>query len=172
MFNQFKNFAWLLCLLFSVNAIAQLPDDPAVTKKIQAKLKALYPTVQGEDRKFIYNSVDLNDDGKNEYLVGLVGSYFCGSGGCSMLVLNSSYGVNTKMTVVGFPVYVGPPASKEVTKGYSNLYVYSKGKGNVKMAWNGSKYPTNPSTAPVVSDKVIEGKFAFLDENSLEKYSF
>jgi hypothetical protein len=52
-----------------------------------------------------------------------------------------------------------------VTKGYSNIYVCTKGIGYVKMAWNGSKYPTNPSLAPKISETVISGKYAFLDES-------
>jgi hypothetical protein len=43
-----------------------------------------------------------------------------------MLVLDNKYGINTRMTIVQFPVYVGYPASKEVIKGYSNVYVSTK----------------------------------------------
>jgi hypothetical protein len=59
-----------------------------------------------------------------------------------MLVLDNKYGINTRMTIVQFPVYVGYPASKEVIKGYSNVYVSTKGMGYVKMAWNGKNTQT------------------------------
>ena len=168
------NLSLLLFLFFSLTGtFANAQEvDPAVTEKIKQTLAKLYPTTPANDRNFIYNAVDLNDDGKNEYLVGLTGSTFCGSAGCNMLVLNNKFGLNTKMTIVQFPVYVGPPASKEVTKGYSNIYVSTKGIGYVKMAWNGSKYPTNPSTAPKISENVISGKYAFLDESKNALYNF
>jgi hypothetical protein len=171
-------FSMFLLLSFCLMTVSQSlhaqsqEEDPAVTSKIKALLAKTYPTVPAGERKFFYNPVDLNDDGKSEYLVGLLGSDFCGSAGCTMLVLNSKFGINTKMTVVQFPVYVGPPASKEVTKGYSNLYVGAKGKGNVKMAWNGSKYPTNPSMAKSVPESVIQGKYAFLDESKAKVQEF
>jgi putative lipoprotein len=115
--------------------------------------------------------VDLNDDGKQEYLVGLTGSTFCGNAGCVMLVLNNKFAVNTRLNIVQFRVYVGPPASKEVTKGYRNIYVSTKGIGYVKMAWNGSKYPTNPSLAPKVTQSTISDKFAFLNEQNQAVYN-
>jgi hypothetical protein len=161
-----------LMITLTGNFVKAQEVDPAVTEKIKQTLKKLYPTTPANDRNFIYNAVDLNDDGKNEYLVGLTGSTFCGSAGCNMLVLNNKFGLNTKMTIVQFPVYVGPPASKEVTKGYSNIYVSTKGVGYVKMAWSGSKYPTNPSTAPKISESVISGKYAFLDESKNALYNF
>jgi len=168
------NLSLLLFLFFSLTVtFANAQEvDPAVTEKIKQTLAKLYPKTPANDRNFIYNAVDLNDDGKNEYLVGLTGSTFCGSAGCNMLVLNNKFGLNTKMTIVQFPVYVGPPASKEVTKGYSNIYVSTKGIGYVKMAWNGSKYPTNPSLATKISENVISGKYAFLDESKNALYNF
>lgn len=146
--------------------------DPAITEKIRQTLAKNYGTTPANDRNFIYNAVDLNDDGKNEYLVGLTGSTFCGSAGCNMLVLNNKFGINTKMTIVQFPVYVGAPGTKEVTKKYSNIYVSTKGVGYVKMAWTGTKYPTNPSLAPKISESLISGKYAFLDEANQALYNF
>jgi hypothetical protein len=161
-----------LSFFLIINPASSQDVDPAVTAKIKQVLAKNYGTTPEADRKFLYNAVDLNDDGKNEYLVALVGSTFCGNAGCTMLVLNNKYGINTRMSIVQFPVYVGPPASKEVTKGYSNIYVSTKGMGYVKMAWNGKKYPTNPSLSPKISDQLKEGKFAFLNEGIQEQYNF
>lgn len=163
----------LLMLIFVTGTLLKAQEvDPAITEKIKQVLAKSYATTPANDRNFIYNAVDLNDDGKNEYLVGLTGSTFCGSAGCTMLVLNNKFGINTKMTIVQFPVYVGAPGTKEVTKGYSHIYVSTKGVGYVKMAWNGSKFPTNPSTAPKISESLISGKYAFLDEAKQVSYTF
>lgn len=171
--KSFKFFLILLsCTILALNSAKGQEADPAITEKIKQTLAKNLATTPAADRTFIYNAVDLNDDGKDEYLVGLTGSTFCGSAGCTMLVLNNKFGVNTRMTLVRYPVYVGYPASKEVTKGYSNIYVDTKGVGLVKLSWTGAKYPTNPSTAPKIAESVISGKFAFLDEKSLTKFSF
>jgi hypothetical protein len=169
--SKFSYIFFLLITLTGTFVKAQ-EVDPAVTEKIKQTLAKLYPTTPASDRNFMYNAIDLNDDGKNEYLVGLTGSTFCGSAGCNMLVLNNKFGLNTKMSIVQYPVYVGAPGTKEVTKGYSNIYVSTKGVGFVKMAWNGSKYPTNPSTSPKISESVISGKYAFLDESKNAVYQF
>lgn len=116
-----------------------------------------------ESRNFIYNAVDLNDDGKDEYLVGLMGMDWCGSGGCTMLVLTNNFKLNTRMTVVEYPVYVGAPGGSEVTKGYSNIYIENRDGTVSKMAWNGAKYPTNPSVAPKVDKSIVKDKFKFLN---------
>jgi hypothetical protein len=166
------SFLLFLVIFLSGTYVKAQEADPAVTEKIKQTLAKLYPTTPANDRSFIYNTIDLNDDEKNEYLVGLTGSTFCGSAGCNMLVLNNIFGLNTKMTIVQFPVYVGPPASKEVTKGYSNIYVSTKGVGYIKMAWNGSKYPTIPSTASKISESVFSGKYAFLDESKNTLFNF
>ena len=165
---KFLSFVLLLISNFSFGQ----EQDKTVTSQLQKVLATRYAKVPVENRKFIYNAVDLNDDGKDEYLVGLIGSEFCGRAGCNMLVLNNTYKVITAMTIVQYPVYVGAPGGKEVTKGYSNLYLSTGGKGLVKMAWNGKSYPTNPSLAPAESKSTVEGKFKFLNATDQATYTF
>lgn len=43
--------------------------------------------VQNQKATYVYSFVDLDGDGKNEAIVYLMGSFFCGTGGCNMLVL-------------------------------------------------------------------------------------
>src|SRR5438132_11504434 len=62
-----------------------------------------------EDRTTRYNSalVDLRDDGAPEFIVYLTGRSWCGSGGCTMLILRpegQSYNVLTKITIVRPPI--------------------------------------------------------------------
>ncbi|MNH39663.1 hypothetical protein D3C79_1008660 [compost metagenome] len=89
-----------------------------------------------------------------------------------MLVVTHNFKVNTKMTLVNFPVYVGAPGTKgEVTKGYADIYI-NVTKGLVKMSWNGSRYPGNPSMAPLAKKGITTGKFAFLDQSKLSTSTF
>ena len=53
--------------------------------------------------------VDLKDDGKQEVIVYLIGPNWCGSGGCSALILaplGESYKVITRTTVTQLPIRV------------------------------------------------------------------
>lgn len=102
--------------------------------------------IPNENRKFIIFEYDLNDDSKKEIFVGLIGGYFCGSGGCTMLLLNNQGKVITDFTVTDYPVII----DSNKTKGWKNLIIMSGGKNHL-VRYNGSKYPSNPSVQPTFS---------------------
>jgi hypothetical protein len=52
------------------------------------------------DRKFQFYKIDLNEDGKDEYFVRFMSSYFCGTGGCTFLLLDRYAEIITKFTVM------------------------------------------------------------------------
>lgn len=101
-------------------------------------------------RKFIFFEYDLNDDSKNEILVGLTGSYFCGSGGCTQYILDNQGNVITKFTVAGYPVVI----DNNKTNGWKDLVILSGGKNRI-VKFDGKKYPSNPSVQPEL--KVLPG---------------
>ncbi|PIF46427.1 hypothetical protein CLU96_3458 [Chryseobacterium sp. 52] len=101
------------------------------------------------DRKFSYAEADLNGDNNKEILVAMKGSYFCGSGGCTVLLLNSKGEKINTFTVVGGPVSI----ATDKTEGWADLVIPSKGK-NYLVKYNGKKYPGNPSVQPEFSGKV------------------
>jgi len=101
-------------------------------------------------RKFIFFEYDLNDDGKKEILVGLTGSYFCGSGGCTQYILDNQGNVISKFTVANNPVVIDTHKSN----GWKDLIIYSGGKNRL-VKFNGKKYPSNPSMQPEL--KIIPG---------------
>lgn len=94
-------------------------------------------------RKFIFFEYDLNDDGKKEILVGLTGSYFCGSGGCTQYILEDQGNVISKFTVADNPVIIDSYKSN----GWKDLIIHSGGKNHL-VKFNGKKYPSNPSMQP------------------------
>jgi len=140
--------------------------------QIKKYLKSNYGDASETSRHFIYNAVDLNNDGKDEYLVELIGGDWCGSGGCTVLILDKNFKLNTRMTVVNDPVYIGAPGGKETTKGYLNIYIQNKDGSVAKMAWNGNKYPSNPTVAAKVDRKTIVGKFKYLNIEKQEQLTF
>lgn len=95
-------------------------------------------------RKFMVFEYDLNEDGKTEILVGLTGPYFCGSGGCTFLLLNQEGRKVTGFTITDYPVII----AETKTKGWKDLILSSAGKNHL-MKFNGNGYPSNPSVQPV-----------------------
>lgn len=91
-------------------------------------------------RRFIFYEFDLNQDGKKEIFVGLRGSFFCGSGGCSMYLLDNQGNLITKFSVVGDVVI-----DNKKTNGFNDLFIYSGSKFRI-VKFNGKSYPSNPST--------------------------
>lgn len=122
---------------------------------VKATLSDLYKddlaknVVDTASRKFIFSEQDLNGDGKNEIFVGTTGPYFCGSGGCTILLLGSDGKLVNRFTVIGYPVFV----TNEKTHGWNNLVVSSGNKKRL-LKFDGQKYPTNPSTQPVYDNTV------------------
>lgn len=123
-------------------------SDTAVAAMIRTTLlsaeKDMLTGVPPEQRKFKYHAFDLNNDGKNEYLVALYTPMYCGTGGCTAYLLNADGSVDTRFTVVRFPVYV----AASTTNQWQDLIMYS-GRENRWVKRKGNTYPSNPSTLPV-----------------------
>lgn len=70
--------------------------------------------------RYIYNIVDLNGDGNQEALVYLLGSIFCGSGGCNLYLFSQEkqgYTLVNTFPISRLPVIVSP----QKTNGWHNL---------------------------------------------------
>jgi len=168
----------LLCIsvlcAYGNEAAAQAPAEPSadpvragiesyLKTYLQSDLKAL----DEEDRKYAYDTFDLNNDGKKEVFVALISPYFCGSGGCTMLILNPDFTLHSKMTVVNdFPIH----ASSKSTKGWRDLIIKSRSVHLLK--YNGKRYPANPSTQPKVKRESVPDKQPILDGAYEKKLSF
>ncbi|MTG97182.1 hypothetical protein GJV76_03375 [Myroides sp. BIT-d1] len=121
------------------------------------------------DRQFRMYLVDLNNDGKKEIFVSLAGSYFCGSGGCTMLLLDSTYKLITKFTVMEGAVFVEPTMENE----WKILNVKSGGEWK-KMVYTNGTYPTNPSILEKAPYDAPSGhaEVVFEQGNTLDIYTF
>ena len=97
-------------------------------------------------RQFQLQRADLNGDGTNEIFVALTGPYFCGSGGCTFLLLDQTGKLNTRFTVSSYPVIVDSTS----THGWRDLIVQSRGKFH-RLKFTGIHYPSNPSIAPIIA---------------------
>ena len=128
---------------FSVQSVDDLMSKNIANFLTQSYLKNDLQFLSENDRKFQMYKIDLNGDGKDEYFVRLMGSYFCGSGGCTFLLLDRYSEIITKFTVVRPPIYV----SAEKDNGWRKLMVESEGKFK-ELIFDGKSYPSNPSVAP------------------------
>jgi len=118
--------------------------------------------------RYYYNKVDLNEDGNPEVFVYLVGSYVCGTGGCSAAIFkkeNGEYILLSKFTLVNNPVII----SNRKTNGYRDIIMYVSGGGIESFfAWikyDGMTYPSNPSIQPkVMAGTKLEGIAIIADD--------
>ena len=128
------------------NYVAQSTDEQTANN-LKVFLKNYtgddYASLSDLDKKFQFYELDLNDDGNKEIFVRLMGPYFCGSGGCTFLLLDKYGEVITKFTVTRAPIF---RESKKVN-GWSLLLVKDSGVFNELIFENGS-YPPNPSVLP------------------------
>lgn len=107
----------------------------------------------GFEIRYAYNRVDLNGDSTPEVLVYLSGYYTCGTGGCTMMVLQPNgddYQLVSRIRLVNAPLLV----SNQTNAGWHDLVLYVSGGGSaphyVVLQHDGKGYPTNPSVAPEV----------------------
>ena len=99
--------------------------------------------LEPDDRKFQFYKIDLNDDGNEEIFVRFLTPYFCGTGGCTFLLLDKYGEVITKFSVTRAPIFA------ETTKvnGWSLLLVKDAGVFK-ELKFNEGTYPSNPSVLP------------------------
>ncbi len=147
-------------------------DDKAVAlirKQLQVLLRKDLPVMTPEQRFFYYEAFDLNNDKKDEYLVGFSNSYFCGSGGCSGYILNNDGTVINSFTVTDFPILVTTNSSEK----FYDLLMQSRGVFHLVKMKNG-KYPSNPSVQEKWKGQIPKETTSVLDiqGKKLERYSF
>ena len=104
--------------------------------------------------RFEYALVDLNGDGIPDAIVRLTARDWCGSGGCTMLILRGGeqgYTFVAKATFTQKPIKVSP----EVLHGWHTLLVPVRGggvqQGFALMRFSGREYPRNPTVQPQAS---------------------
>ena len=124
---------------------AQGTTDEAIASKIKHYLTTDYlkndiKFMSKEDRKFQFQTVDLNNDGQQEIFINFITPYFCGSGGCTLLLLDNDWKTITRFTVTSTPIMIEPNKEQK----WAVLLVKDNGVWKDLLYKNG-KYPSNPS---------------------------
>ncbi|MBS7670429.1 hypothetical protein [Croceicoccus gelatinilyticus] len=130
-------------------AAPTVPPPSDAEEDIRHFLLQEYPDATSISYDFAWS--DLNGDGEDEAIVYLGGPYFCGTGGCNLLVLTPAGPMWRKVgdvSVSRTPVSV----LETSTSGWRDLTVAVSGgggsSGTMILKFDGENYPSNASTAP------------------------
>lgn len=120
--------------------------------------------------RYYYNYIDLNDDGRAETIVYLVGPEFSGTGGSSALILSADNSIVSKLTLVRAPVLV----SQHKTGAWKDLVLRVSGGGIppffATLKFDGTGYPSNPSIQPKLdTDSLFWGTALIADDLAVSK---
>lgn len=155
----------------TANSPTTLSDGPArnvalktaIETVIAADMQAL--EIDMEEQKLFTDYIDLNGDGTQDAIVIMIGSYWCGTGGCTMFVFE---GQDQKFRLVSQSSLIRPPlnVSDTKTQGWNDLIVTVSGGGmpskTVALKFDGKQYPLNPSDQPSLpANSSIKGKALF-----------
>ncbi|MEQ9169140.1 MAG: alpha/beta hydrolase [Fulvivirga sp.] len=131
----------------SISYARQTIDDELATDinqfLLNDYLKREVKIMQEADRKYQFYKIDLNEDGIDEIFVRFESTFFCGSGGCTYLLLDANFNTITQFTVMNAPIYVEPKTENS----WKLLLVRSEGELK-ELKFEGGSYPTNPSVLP------------------------
>jgi len=115
-------------------------------------------SIGGVKARYVYGRVDLNGDGRDEVFVYLLGSIFCGTGGCNLLLFTpaeSGYSLVNEFPISRLPVIVAPAR----TNGWHDVIRPESGGGAkpsyVRHTFDGKHYVERMRRP---ADKAPEGK--------------
>lgn len=124
-------------------------------------------SIEVSDRKFRYQQIDLNADGKKEVFVMFSTPYFCGTGGCSMILFDNDLKPITKFTVTRPPVFVNP----NTKNGWNILYIKDREEWK-ELIYEDGKYPSNPTILPTTDKKPSEVAIGIFENGESKDYEF
>lgn len=148
--------------------LCERPEARSIAVTLQGIQAKDLDLIDATDRKFSYAIHDMDGDGSLEYFVAMPGAYFCGSGGCIAYILNQDMTVLSRFTVMVFPVYV---STRFKTNGYFDLYAQSQGAYHI-LKFDGHRYPSNPSSQPVIDLSTYPDKIRLLEAAYEDKCDF
>jgi hypothetical protein len=130
-------------------------EQSRVDTSVKRFLKNYVGVPRSDDDKstrYFASFADLSGHGKQEVIVYVTGQAWCGSGGCTTLILapnDSSFRLVTRITISRPPISVLPTKSN----GWHDLSVHVQGGGiqpgyDAELSFDGKTYPRNPSVAP------------------------
>ena len=138
-----------LPLLLTVVVTATTQASPRDSDPVRTFVRQMLQTsaYKGAD-------ADLNGVGLKESFIYVTDPDYCGSGGCSLVVLSprgNSYAVVMRTTVTNLPITV----LRTAAYGWLDVGVTVEGAGIIRpyvarLRFNGHRYPSNPTIPPAI----------------------
>jgi hypothetical protein len=174
---QFVFFLRCTCslfLLFSPVANAQSQNVHHLLTK-EESLKTFLQTLDNDETsRYVASFQSLSSDSGVQAIVYMVGNNWCGSGGCSTLILKQvgeTWKIISKITITQFPIRV----LKTKVNGWYSLGIGVRGGGiqipyEAELDFNGKSYPKNPTISPARKSKGDTEGHIVLDSSNNATY--
>jgi hypothetical protein len=156
LFIRSQSYQWLAvaalwAILFQL-ATAQLPSGEASAGSAEFLERFVHSIDESIGTHYISAFLDLDDHGAHGAVLYITDPNYCGSGGCTMLVVvrqGDSWRLVTRTTVVRPPIRV----LESTSHGWHDIGVWVQGGGiqpgyEAILSFNGKTYPENPSVEP------------------------
>lgn len=158
----------------SISDVETDTSDNQLVGKIKAYLSNRFLTdgdkraITKEQRKFQYYKVDLNNDDKDELFISFQNSYFCGTGGCTMLLLDNEFELITRFSPTR-ALYI----KDEMQNGWNILSTKIEGKWR-NLIYKNETYPSNPTIVEISNNPPSTHARILFDNaaNKSKSYSF
>jgi hypothetical protein len=130
-------------------------ESPVAEKLLRNFLRQylnITPCSEDPTTKYSVAWIDLNSNGRREAIVYITGREWCGSGGCTTLVLtreNSDYRVVARIPITRLPIRV----LADTSHGWRKIGAWMQGGGiqpgyEAELSFDGRTYHLNPSISP------------------------
>ena len=151
-----------------VTPYAQAAGDDAPSAGVRSAIKDFVAKQRGSfPASFQFATTDLNGDAVSDALVLLSGSDWCGTGGCTLLVLKGggqeSFSLLSSTTVADNPVRV---ASSKQLGVWAPILVYSGHRGDMYLTYSSKGYPSNATSARKASKADANSSTALITSGS------
>lgn len=117
--------------------------EAAILRQVPDYRRAVVGNTPARWARYVHAATDLDGDGRDEVLVVLMGSMFCGTGGCTLQIYRITprgYGLVNDFPISRLPVVVSDARSN----GWRDLWRLETGGGApssyVRHAYNGKRY--------------------------------
>ena len=119
-----------------------------------------------DQRKFQLYKVDLNNDGNEEIFVNFMTSYFCGSGGCTVLLLDNNLKLITRFSPTQ-TLFV----DEKVENDWRILLTNTEGSWR-KLIYENGTYPSNPTMVDATNEEPSEKAVKMFDEDHSKQKTY
>lgn len=137
------------------------PSEKSSVPPIESALAEFLQEVGTNLQEISYSVeyIDLNSDNRADALVMLNDLYWCGTGGCNLVIFKGvpqGYQPISNISLVREPVWI----STTKTNGWHDLILEVSGGGtpakHVALKFDGHQYPDNPSIEPAIAPSASE----------------